>query len=69
MLPVKGKLRVRAYITASRLWALYDFTAADENQLDMKAGDVLLWNDGELRDDWILCSLRDRVGSSPCPSR
>ena len=46
---------------------MFDFTAADENQLSMNAGDIILWNDGELKDDWILCSFKDQVLSAPLP--
>ena len=41
---------------------LYDFKASDSNQLSIRAGDIILWNDGELTDEWILCSYQLKVG-------
>ena len=64
MLSVKGKLKVDRIESGVTEEVLFDFTAADENQLSMNAGDIILWNDGELKDDWILCSFRDQVLSA-----
>ena len=70
-LKIKGKLKVLVifdtiitFFSSYNMQVLYSFTGTDSNQLSIKEGDTIVWNDGELSDDWILCSHLSKASIS-----